>query len=53
MSGTPPHGPLRSVFGHVIGHVMPVSCKTHWPHIRQPKSGLLTPCSMTVTTPMP
>jgi hypothetical protein len=26
---TPPHGPLRSVFGQVIGHVMPVECNTH------------------------
>ena len=26
---TPPHGPLRSVFGHVIGQVIPVSCSTH------------------------
>jgi hypothetical protein len=26
---TPPQGPLRSVFGQFIGHVSPVSCKTH------------------------
>ena len=30
---TPPHGPLRRVLGQFIGHVMPVECRTHWPHI--------------------
>ena len=28
-SRTPPQGPLRSVFGHVIGQVQPVECSTH------------------------
>ena len=32
-SRTPPQGPLRSVFGQFIGHVMPVECSTHVPHI--------------------
>src|SRR6185312_7233459 len=43
---TPPHGPLRRVFGQFIGHVMPVECRTHWPHIWQPKTGFLTAASM-------
>ena len=28
-TATPPQGPLRRVFGHVIGQVIPVSCSTH------------------------
>ena len=48
-SRTPPHGPLRSVFGQVIGHVIPVSCKTHWPHIRQSQIGFFIPCSTNST----
>ena len=51
-SRTPPHGPFRNVFGQVIGQVIPVSCRTHWPHMRQPKTGFLNACSMAVTTPM-
>ncbi len=51
-SRTPPHGPLRNVFGQVIGHVIPVSCRTHWPHIRQPKTGFLTACSRKATAPI-
>ena len=46
---TPPHGPLRSVFGQFIGHVMPVECSTHWPHIWQPKTGFLTAASMSAS----
>jgi len=42
---TPPHGPLRSVFGQPIGQVMPVSCRMHWPHIRQPKAIFLLAAS--------
>ena len=41
---TPPQGPLRSVFGHSIGQVMPVEWRTHWPHMWQPKTGFLTAC---------
>src|SRR5450755_333893 len=41
LARTPPQGPLRSVFGHVS----PVSCSTHWPHIRHPHTGFLTACS--------
>ena len=38
---TPPHGPLRRFFGQVIGQVIPVECRTHWPHIRQSKISCL------------
>jgi len=41
---TPPHGPLRRFFGQVIGHVIPVLFKTHWPHIWQSKSAFLLNC---------
>ena len=34
-------GSAFGVFGPVIGHVMPVECSTHWPHVRQPKTGFL------------
>ena len=49
---TPPHGPLRSVLGHVIGQVRPVECSTHCPHIWQPKTRPLTACSICSTAPM-
>ena len=32
---TPPHGPLRKFLGQRIGHVSPVECKMHCPHMRQ------------------
>src|SRR5215207_1783377 len=47
---TPPHGPLRSCFGQFIGHVIPVVCKTHWPHIVQPQTGPLSACSSWTST---
>ena len=42
-------GPLRSVFGQFIGQVSPVECRTHCPHIWQPKTGFLTAASMTAS----
>jgi hypothetical protein len=35
---TPPQGPLRIFLGQFIGHVIPVLCSMHWPHIWQLKS---------------
>ena len=48
-SRTPPHGPLRISFGHVIGQVIPVLRNTHWPHIRQEKRMRFTGASMNAT----
>src|SRR5262249_40133429 len=31
----PPQGPFRRFFGQRIGHVSPVECRMHCPHIRQ------------------
>ena len=45
-SRTPPQGPLRKVFGQVIGQVIPVECKTHWPHMRQSQIGFLIASSI-------
>jgi hypothetical protein len=49
---TPPQGPLRSSFGQFIGQVSPVECRTHWPHIWQPKIGFLTAASTRASGPI-
>ena len=46
---TPPQGPFRSCLGQFIGQDMPVEESTHCPHIRQSKSRLLTPRSISAT----
>jgi len=39
---TPPHGPLRCLFGQFIGHAMPVDDNVHLPHIWQSKKNPLS-----------
>src|SRR5947209_20091580 len=39
---TPPHGPLRSCLGQVIGQAYAVAGNAHWPHILQPNRRDLT-----------
>ncbi len=47
---TPPHGPLHSCLGQVIGHAYPVTGSVHWPHIRQPNVFDFTSFSARVKT---
>jgi hypothetical protein len=47
-SRTPPHGPLRIVFGQFIGQDMPVFDRAQSPHIWQSNKNPFRPASIAV-----